>query len=254
VRDAVLAVGGVGAARVDAQQFAVRDRQVLRVGVAVAEATLADGEVEVAVVGVAALGDRVEVDLLDAVDLAAEADPQHLAMGTGECVRGRVGGLPLVDDTVVEDVGLPVVRDRGAQRRIFGVDGVEEAVALEARMERDEPEALTQAAAGEELRLEGRGDVEVDVRHPVLHEVQVAVQVGHGAPARAVRHLHDGVDPGDPVESLAARRRVGERFREARVLGEHQTELRGLRFGRDRIANGAVRGLGRRRQASQCGQ
>jgi hypothetical protein len=182
-RDAVPAVGGVGPARVDAQQLAVRHRQVLRVGVVHALAAVADREVQVAVVAVAGLGGRVEVDLLDAVDLAAEPDSQHLAVGAGERVRGRVGGLPLVDHAVVQHVGLPVVRDLGGDRRLFRVDGVEEAIALEVRVERDVAEALTQAAAGEELRLEGRGHVEVDLRHPVLHEVQVAVEVGHRAPA-----------------------------------------------------------------------
>ena len=44
-----------------------------------AVAAVADREVEQAVVVVPGLGGGVEVDLLDGVDLAGEAEPQHLA-------------------------------------------------------------------------------------------------------------------------------------------------------------------------------
>ena len=69
--------------------------------------------------------------------------------------------------------------------------------------------ALAQAAAGEELRLEGRGNVEVDVRHAVLDDVQVARLVVRLRPRARREHLtvlaHHLVEVGDSFQGVANR-------------------------------------------------
>lgn len=202
----------------------MRHRHVLRVGVPDPDATVADRRVDEAVVGVVPVGGGVEVDLLDAVHPAREADPQHLAPAAGEGVGGRIGGGPLGDDAVEERSGLREVRRLGHPGRLLGVHGVEPAVAREVGVEGDEPEALPEPLTGEELRREGGADVEVDVRVTVLDEVEPAVEVRYGLPAGAVGEFDEGVDPGVPHQPYVGGRRGGFRLRERRVLVEHETE------------------------------
>ena len=84
-----------------------------------------------------------------AVDLRAEAEPQHLAAGARERVGVRVVGRPLGDDAVDGRVRLRRVRrGLGADSAgLLGVDGVELAVLLELGVERDEPEAAARGRA-----------------------------------------------------------------------------------------------------------
>jgi hypothetical protein len=116
-RDPVLPVGAVRAVRVDPQDLPLRDTEILRVVVArrLSLTAVAGGDVEQAVVLVAALGVRVEADLLNAVDLAGVAEPEYLSARSVEGARGRVVRRPFVDDTVVNGVRL------GRQVRIFVV-------------------------------------------------------------------------------------------------------------------------------------
>jgi hypothetical protein len=101
------------------------------------------------------------------VDLSGEPEPQDLPAGALEGVGGRVVRRPLRDDAVEEGLGLRrQVRRPGRAGRLLGVHGVEPAVAPELGVERHEAEALPETAAGEELRGEGRADVEVDPSLP----------------------------------------------------------------------------------------
>ena len=74
---------------------------------------VADGDVQQPVVLVAGLGRRVEVDLLDAVDLGREAEPQDLAAGAAERVGGGVVAVHSVT-TLCRNV----LRLRGVRRRL----------------------------------------------------------------------------------------------------------------------------------------
>ncbi len=252
-RDAERPAGSVAAQRVDAQDLAVRGPRLLRCGRGRTLPAVARGEVERAVVAVVRAGRRVEVDLLDRVDLAGVADAQDLAAGAAEGVRGRVGCGPLGDHRVQDRGGL-----RGPGRRlgetgaVLAVHGVELAVALEVRVEGDEPGAGAQSTAGEEVRREDGTDVEVDVRRAVAAEqVDPAVEVGHVEAAGAVGDLAEVVDARVPHEARVDRRRHGFGLGELGELLDGDAEAGLDRIGQ-RIGDRFVGGHTRRRCRGGC--
>jgi hypothetical protein len=256
-RDAVRTARPVGARRVDAEDLARRRPHVLRDTRAHAPAAVAHGEVEQAVVGGAGPRRRVEVDLLDRVDLPREAEAQHLAARPRERVGRRVVGHPLGHHRVQERGNLRRVGGGVGRRprvaRTLGVHRVERAVVLEVRVERREPEPAAHAAPREEIGRELGGHVQVDLRLAVLHEVQRAVQVGHVRAARTVGQLAQAVDPGVPHEAAVDRRRDRLGLGELGVLVKDQAQ-RGLDLLGGRVGDRPGFGCRGRRRHGRRGQ
>jgi hypothetical protein len=236
-RNPVLAVDAVPRPRVDPKDLSVRHRQVLGLVIPDPQAAVAHRDVEQTVVLVAALGGGVEVDLLDAVDLAAESEPEDLPAGSLEGAGRRIVRRPLGHDAVVESV--PLGRHvRGLRRagRQLGVNRVEPAVLPELGAERHESEALPHASAGEELGCERGAHVEVDVRRAALVEqIHLAVEVGHELASGTVRNLADVVDPGLAHQPRIDRRRDRLRLGERGELFDGQPQT-----GRDRILRNRI--------------
>ena len=179
--DAVLAVGGVVAVRVDAQQLAEDRAQVLRVARrSVADGRARDERLSVLVVGAAAV---TEADVEEAVGAEDEGaavvvelrlvEAQHLARAAGIDGRagiGRVRYVPFGDHALA--VGRRAGRqgrEVGRARRRLGRERVDEAVRRVARIERDAEEAALVVGAGPEHaeRNHARGDVEEDALRAV---------------------------------------------------------------------------------------
>ncbi len=250
-RDAVLAVDAVPAVRVDAQDLALRQPQVLRNRGDVADAAVARGDVEQAEVLVPPVRRRVEADLLEPVQELGEPDAQDLAAGAGEDVGGRIRRGPLGDHAVHLHVrGRGQVRLLGRQRGPgLGVHGVELAVVPEVRVERREPEPAAEAFVVVEVGPDRGAQVEEDVLRAVVQQVELAVHVRHEQAAGAVGYLAEVVDPVVAAQSRVGRRRNRFRLRQLRDLGQLQAEAR--RAGRgQRVGDRRIR-LGRRRGHEQ---
>src|SRR5258708_32571591 len=94
--DPGVAVAAVPALAIDPQDLALRHRQVLRHVTHVALAAVTRGDVEQPIILVAAAGGRVELDLLDPVDLPGETEAQRFPTLALKDRGGRVVSRPLV--------------------------------------------------------------------------------------------------------------------------------------------------------------
>ena len=247
VRDAVRPVTPVAGERVDPQDLAERVGQVLRVVALHPVAAVAGGDVEQSVVLVAGLGGRVEVDLLDRVDLTGEVDAHHLPAGAFEGVGTRVGGVPLGDDAdgaPGSGVGLRREgRGLGEAAEALGVSGVEEAVLLELGVEGDEPGAAAEPGTGPEVD-EVVSQVEVLVLLPVVDQVHRSVEVGDVHPARAVGDLTDEVDAVVAYQALVGGGGVGLGLGKLGDLLEDEAEAAAYGLFGDGVGDGLAAGEG----------
>lgn len=217
--NAVVAVGRIGPAGVDAQDLAVGEGPGLGNCVLETDSAVADGHIQLAEIRTPGRGEWVEVDLLDGVQEAGEPDAHEGAVGAAERGGGGVGGGPFGQDAVHHGARLGPVRGaRGERVERFAVRGVEAAVGGEVGVEGDEAEAAAHSFAGEEVRADGRPNVEVDARGAAAERlgVQPAVEIRDEQP-RLPRDLAEEVDPGAAHQPGVGRRRYRVGLRELRA-------------------------------------
>jgi hypothetical protein len=136
-RNSIVSVGTVSAPRIDAQDFSLRNSQILRHrghhtrALFTDHATVTDGDIEQSVVLVAGLCGRVETDLLESMYGIGESEPEHFPSRSLECARGWISRLPLGHHSLcrhllgVGQVGYLSLRDLRIKRRAsLGVGGV----------------------------------------------------------------------------------------------------------------------------------
>ena len=219
---------------------------------------VARGDVEQAVVLVPAARGRVEVDLLDAVDLAGEAEPQHLAVGAAERVA-PTGSWPSTRSRTPWNVVLGcgvrsgvLVRER---RDCLGVHGVELAVLARTPGGRRRSRTRCPGRGRRRSPAERARHVEVDVAAGrSSSRYSLPLRSGTNWRPRAVGHLADVVDPGAPHQPLVGRRGDRLGLRERGVLLEHQAEPRLHRILRDRVGDRLTAGGGCRRGPAAGGE
>jgi hypothetical protein len=233
--DAVLAVGGIVARWIDLQELALGVVEGLGAGGERGAVAVADADVEQAV--------GSELDLLDAVEIGDEADPQQLPARPREGVGARHCGCPLGDDAmdgVAELVG-EVRRVRGERGAVFRVRRVEAAVGREVGIERHPREARAEALTRREVGMAG-GDVEECARRAAVDHEDLAPQVGDEQPTASVAAVGRAVDAG---ERAAAGGRDGGDVLEADLEAGHRDGAG------DRVGDRRVRG---RVGAGGCGR
>jgi hypothetical protein len=180
-------------------------------------------------------------------------------MGPAEGRCGRIDGCPLGQHTVYQGPVLSrQVRGLRCERVAgLGMHRVKFAVTRKVRMEGHEPKTAAEALSEEEVSGELGGEIKVFSSHPVLDEVQLAVEIGHEQPPRPTRDLTQEVDPRPTVQSRIVRRwPFRPRYRDKFLEGQRQAGHN--RFFGNRIGDRTVGARGSRgsppseRPAGRC--